>query len=148
MYSKRKIVFMSVVALVVLTIGIFKEGVYGKNSLNEANNTDTTATYRSEEKTSTTIETSNITHPEHKHIGKEKFESTLKELQESGVLTESDVKKIDEYQKAQMEARKAEMKETRNEEINNMVKENVITKEKAQKLIEALDKKMESMENK
>ena len=47
-----------------------------------------------------------------------------------------------------MEARKAEMKEKRNEEINNMVKENVITKEKAQKLIEALDKKMESMENK
>ena len=100
MYSKRKIVFMSVVALVVLTIGIFKEGVYGKNSLNEANNTDTTATYRSEEKTSTTIEASTIvTHPEHKHRGKEKFESTLKELQESGVLTESDVKKIDEYQK-------------------------------------------------
>ena len=32
-------------------------------------------------------------------------------------------------------------KEKRNEEINNMVKENVITKEKAQKLIEALDKK-------
>ena len=148
MYSKRKIVFMSVVALVVLTIGIFKEGVYGKKSLNEANNTDTTATYRSEEKTSTTIEASNITHPEHKHRGKEKFESILKELQESGVLTESDVKKIDEYQKAQMEARKAEMKEKRNEEINNMVKENVITKEKAQKLIEALDKKMESMENK
>ena len=148
MYSKRKIVFMSVVALVVLTIGIFKEGVYGKNSLNEANNTDTTATYVSAEKTSTTTEASNITYPEYKHRGKEKFESTLKELQESGVLTESDVKKIDEYQKAQMEARKAEMKEKRNEEINNMVKENVITKEKAQKLIEALDKKMESMENK
>lgn len=148
MYSKRKVIFMSVVALVVLTIGIFKEGVYGKNSLNEANNTDTTATYVSAEKTSTTTEASNITHPERKHRGKEKFESTLKELQESGVLTESDVKKIEEYQKAQMEARKAEMKEKRNEEINNMVKENIITKEKAQKLIEALDKKMESMENK
>ena len=40
------------------------------------------------------------------------------------------------------------MKQRRNEEINNMVKENVITKEKAQKLIEALDKKMEGMENK
>ena len=29
-----------------------------------------------------------------------------------------------------------------------MVKDNVITKEKGEKLIEALDKKMESMENK
>lgn len=147
MYSKRKIVFMSVVTLVVLTIGIFKEGVYGKNSLNEANNTDTTATYVSAEKTSTT-EASTIVPVEHKHRGKEKFESTLKELQESGVLTEADVKKIEAYQKSQMEARKAEMKQRRNEEINNMVKENVITKEKAQKLIEALDKKMEGMENK
>lgn len=141
MYSKRKIVFMSVVALVVLTIGIFKEGVYGKNNLNQANN-DTSTTYVSAENASTT-EVSTTVPPEHKHRGKEKFESTLKELQESGVLTEADVKKIEAYQKSQMEARKAEMKQKRNEEINNMVKENVITAEKAEKLKEALDKNFE-----
>ncbi|MBC5997598.1 hypothetical protein EAI30_09095 [Romboutsia ilealis] len=141
MYSKRKIVFMSVVALVVLTIGIFKEGVYGKNSLNQANN-DIITTYVSAENASST-QASITQQPEHRHRGKEKFESTLKELQESGVLTEADVKKIEAYQKSQMEARKAEMKQKRNEEINNMVKENIITAEKAEKLKEALDKNFE-----
>ena len=132
MYSKRKIVFMSVVALVVLTIGIFKEGVYGKNSLNQANN-DIITTYVSAENASST-QASITQQPEHRHRGKEKFESTLKELQESGVLT---------YQKSQMEARKAEMKQKRNEEINTMAKENIITAEKAEKLKEALDKNFE-----
>ncbi len=53
-----------------------------------------------------------------------------------------------ERKEASKKGRKEERKKERNEEINNMVKENVITKEKAQKLIEALDKKMEGMENK
>lgn len=141
MYSKGKIITVSLVAALVLGIGIVKEGVFGKDKLEEASNIQSVAV---------SAETT-ITEPKGcpgGHRDKKGFESTLKELQDSGVLTESDVKKIEEYQKTQMEARKAQMKEKRNEEINNMVKENIITKEKAQKLIEALDKKMESIENK
>lgn len=141
MYSKGKIITVSLVAALVLGIGIVKEGVFGKDKLEKASNIQSVAV---------SAETT-ITEPKGcpgGHRGKKGFESTLKELQDSGVLTESDVKKIEEYQKTQMEARKAQMKEKRNEEINNMVKENIITKEKAQKLIEALDKKMESIENK
>lgn len=142
MYSKGKIITVSLVAALVLGIGIVKEGVFGKDKLEKASNIQSVAV---------SAETTTTTEPKGcpgGHRGKKGFESTLKELQDSGVLTESDVKKIEEYQKTQMEARKAQMKEKRNEEINNMVKENIITKEKAQKLIEALDKKMESIENK
>jgi len=70
----------------------------------------------------------------------------LKELQESGTLTADDVKKIEEYNKVQMEKHRNEMKEKRNEQINNIDKENVITKEKAQKIIDALDKKMQELD--
>ena len=38
----------------------------------------------------------------------------LKELQESGTLTADDVKKIEEYNKVQMEKHRSEMKEKRN----------------------------------
>lgn len=137
MYSKGKIIAVSLVAMGVLTVGIVKEGILGKDQLTTAESTITV----SAEKTSTTIET----HPEHKG-GKHGFESTLKELQESGTLTADDVKKIEEYNKAQMEKHRSEMKEKRNEQINNMVKENVITKEKAQKIIDALDKKMQELD--
>jgi len=138
MYSKGKIISVSLIAMAVLAIGIVKEGVLGKEQLTTAENTITV----SAEKTSTTE-----THPQHKG-GKHGFESMLKELQESGTLTADDVKKIEEYNKVQMENHRNEMKEKRNEQINNMVKENVITKEKAQKIIEALDKKMQEFDKK
>ena len=137
MYSKGKIIAVSLIAMAVLAIGIVKEGVLGKDQLTTAESTIAV----SAEKTSTTTET----HPQHK-VGKHGFESTLKELQESGTLTADDVKKIEEYNKVQMEKHRSEMKEKRNEQINNMVKENVITKEKAQKIIDALDKKMQELD--
>lgn len=77
---------------------------------------------------------------EHRCKGKGGFEATLKELQESGVLTEDDVNKIDAYHK---EKREAKMKEKMHESIDEMVKDKVITTEKGQKLKEALDKKIE-----
>ena len=135
MYSKGKIITVSLIAMVVLAIGIVKEGILGKDKLTTAKNTMTVFA----QKTSTT------THPEHKGH-RHGFESTLKELKESGVLTDDDIKKIEEYNKAQIEKHRAQMKQKRNEKINNMVNQNVITKEKAQKIIEALDKQMQELD--
>ncbi len=139
MYSKGKIITVTVVALVVLAIGIVKEGL-NKGDLEEANAAYTKETYVSAQTTSTT-ETSAVAPEKHGcRRGKGPYEETLQQLKESGVLTVDDVKKIEEYNKSERDAR---LKEMINENINNMVKQNVITSAKGEKLKEALLKGIE-----
>ncbi len=66
----------------------------------------------------------------HHHRGKKLFDESINELKESGVLSESDINKINEYMKKEHEQRKAEMKKKRDEKIDTMVNENVIRKDK------------------
>ena len=83
----------------------------------------------------------------HHHRGKKLFDESINELKESGVLSESDINKINEYMKKEHEQRKAEMKKKRDEKIDNMVNENVISKDKGNKLKEAIDKNIEKAAN-
>lgn len=74
------------------------------------------------------------------HRGKAIFEESIKELKKSGVLTSEDIKNIESYMQKEHEQREAEIKKKRDEKIDNLVKENVLTIEKANKLKEAIDK--------
>lgn len=83
----------------------------------------------------------------HHHRGEKVFEESINELRESGVLSENDINKINEYMKKEHEQRKVEMKKKRDEKIDNMVNENVISKDKGNKLKEAIDKSIEKAAN-
>lgn len=81
--------------------------------------------------------------PKYNRRGKVAFEKSITELKNSGVLNDEDIKKIDEYNKKLEEKRKAEMKKKRDEVIDNMVNENVISHQKGEKLKQAVDKNIE-----
>ena len=75
--------------------------------------------------------------------GKMIFEESITELKKSGVLTDEDVKKIDDYNNKLMEKRKEEMKKKRHEMIDNMVNDKVISKEKGDRLKQSIDNNIE-----
>lgn len=81
--------------------------------------------------------------PKHHRRGKVVFEKSIRELKDSGVLNDEDIKKIDEYNKKLEEKRNTEMKKKRDEVIDNMVNENVISHQKGEKLKQAVDKSIE-----
>lgn len=81
--------------------------------------------------------------PKYHKRDKAVFEKSITELKNSGVLNDEDIKKIDEYNKKLEEKRKAEMKKKRDEVIDNMVNENVISHQKGEKLKQAIDKNIE-----
>ncbi|MGX4598542.1 hypothetical protein [Faecalimicrobium sp. JNUCC 81] len=81
--------------------------------------------------------------PKHHRRGKVVFEKSIRELKDSGVLNDEDIKKIDEYNKKLEEKRNTEMKKKRDEVIDNMVNENVISHQKGEKLKQAVDKNIE-----
>lgn len=138
MYSKGKILVVSLVALVVLGIGIVREG-FGRNTALASNSNIVSNTVEAD--TVSEVNEENMAQTEPKR-GKGGFRSTLKSLQESGVLTETDVKNIETYHK---EKRKSEMKERISEDINDMINNKVITAEKGAKLKEALEKELEKI---
>ncbi|MGL5695296.1 MAG: hypothetical protein ACRCXA_14545 [Peptostreptococcaceae bacterium] len=131
MYSKNKVITMAVIALVVLGIGIVKEGIMGRNAKE--------ASYLASQDVYADNESKDIHNNGCRGKGKCIFESTLNELKESGVLTEEDIKNIQKYRQ---EERQAMMKEISHERVDKMVKDNVITSEKGQQLKDALDKKI------
>ena len=100
-------------------------------------------TIKSEESSKTNITESIKECPKHHRRGKAAFEKSITELKSSGVLNDEDIKKIDEYNKKLEEKRKAEMKKKRDEVIDNMVNENVISHQKGEKLKQAVDKNIE-----
>ncbi|WP_296647842.1 hypothetical protein [Romboutsia sp. 13368] len=63
------------------------------------------------------------------------FKQSVENLEEEGVLTQDDVKNIKEYCKQQMIKKE---KEKSIEQVEQMVKDNVITKEKGEKLKQAI----------
>lgn len=83
--------------------------------------------------------------PRHHKRGKFVFEKSIKELKDSGVLNDEDLKKMDEYNKKLEEQRKEEMKKKRHERIDSMVNENVISHQKGEKLKQAIDKNIEEL---
>lgn len=83
--------------------------------------------------------------PRHHKRGKFVFEKSIKELKDSGVLNDEDLKKMDEYNKRLEEQRKEEMKKKRHERIDSMVNENVISHQKGEKLKQAIDKNIEEL---
>ena len=77
------------------------------------------------------------------------LKDSVNELKDSGVLDDNDVKNIDSYMLKEKEAKEAEMKEKiynfESEKIDNMVKENSITKEKGDKLKSTVKENIEEM---
>ncbi len=77
------------------------------------------------------------------------LKDSVNELKDSGVLDDNDVKNIDSYMLKEKEAKEAEMKEKiynfESEKIDNMVNENVITKEKGDKLKATVKENIEEM---
>lgn len=86
--------------------------------------------------------------PKHHRRGKVVFEKSIRELKDSGVLNDEDIKKIDEYNKKLEEKRKAEMKKKRDEVIDSMVNENVISHQKGEKLKQSIDKNIKESKKK
>ena len=66
------------------------------------------------------------------------FKESVESLEVQGVLTQDDVKNIKEYCKQQMIKKE---KEKSIERVEQMVKDNIITKEKGEKLKEAINNK-------
>jgi len=66
------------------------------------------------------------------------FKDSVEALEVQGVLTQDDVKNIKEYCKQQMIKKE---KEKSIERVEQMVKDNIITKEKGEKLKEAINNK-------
>ncbi|WP_042276714.1 hypothetical protein [Faecalimicrobium dakarense] len=104
-------------------------------------------TIENEESSKTKITESIKECPKYYRRGKVVFEKSIKELKDSGVLNDEDIKKIDEYNKKLEEKRKAEMKKKRDEVIDNMVNENVISHQKGEKLKQSIDKNIEESKN-
>ena len=77
---------------------------------------------------------------QHMRRGKEIFDNSVNELKKSGVLDDKDVKNIENYNTKKME----EMKKKRHSRIDEMVEQNVITKEKGEKLKSTIDKNIEA----
>lgn len=75
---------------------------------------------------------------------------SINELKEDGVLSEAEVKKIDSYMIKEREAKEAEIKEKiyndECEKIDDMVKENVITKEKGEKIKSTIKSNLDEMQ--
>ncbi|MBO3443472.1 hypothetical protein [Clostridium sp. CCUG 7971] len=101
------------------------------------------STIENEESSKTNITESIKQCQKHNRRGKVAFEKSIIELKNSGVLNDEDIKKIDEYNKKIEEKRKSEMKKKRDEVIDNMVNENVISHQKGEKLKQAVDKNIE-----
>jgi len=66
------------------------------------------------------------------------FKDSVEALEVQGILTQDDVKNIKEYCKQQMIKKE---KEKSIERVEQMVKDNIITKEKGEKLKEAINNK-------
>ncbi|RDY29116.1 hypothetical protein CHL78_002080 [Romboutsia weinsteinii] len=79
-------------------------------------------------------------HGQHMKRGKEIFDNSVDELKKSGVLDDKDIKNIENYNTKKME----EMKKKRHSRIDEMVEQNVITKEKGEKLKSTIDKNIEA----
>ena len=130
---KAKKYTIQAMAMSMMLIVGSSQAIYGNNVLEE-----------SEETTINISQEDMIKEPPHKHMrGKHVIKESIEELQKSGVLTDEDVKNIDAYHQKIREQRKQEMKKKRDAMIDDMVTENVITKEKGQKLKSTIDKNIE-----
>lgn len=82
-------------------------------------------------------------------VGGGLLKESVDELKESGSLTEDDVKNINSYMTKDRESKEAEMKDriykAECEKIDKMVSEKVISKEKGEKLKEAVKENIQNM---
>lgn len=112
------------------------------------------SSYASETTTSTYENNKDNTKPDRGHCpgrrGPNLFRESMDDLQESGVLTDEDIKNIDEYMDKERTKKNAEIKEeiykNECEKIDTMVSQKVITKEKGNKLKSAVKKNLDELE--